>query len=64
MLNYRRLIEGEKKGNPVGEPAISINLDLKYLANTGPPNMQHTQVDMKPPTSIEHRTARSVFIQR
>jgi hypothetical protein len=27
LLNYKRLKDAEEKGNPVGEPADSINLD-------------------------------------
>jgi hypothetical protein len=34
--------ETEEEGNPVGGPAVSINLDARDLSNTGPPNRQHT----------------------
>jgi hypothetical protein len=33
-----RLKEAEEKDDPVGGPAVSINLDLRDLSNTGPPN--------------------------
>jgi hypothetical protein len=56
--------EAEAKGNPVEGPAISINLGPQDLLNIGPPNKQHTPADMRPPTHIELKTGRSVFIQR
>jgi hypothetical protein len=63
-LNYGRLKEAEEKDNPVEEPAVLINLDSGDLSNTGPPNRQHIPADMRPPTDIQQRTVRSVFIQR
>jgi hypothetical protein len=39
--------------DPVGGPAVSINLDLWDLSNTGPTNRQHTSADMRPPTHIQ-----------
>jgi hypothetical protein len=45
--------EAEEKGDPVGGPAVSINLDPRDLSNTGPPNRQHTPDDMRPPTHIQ-----------
>jgi hypothetical protein len=56
--------EAEDKGYPVGGPAVSFNLDPRDLSNTGPPNRQHIPADMRPPTHIQQRTVRSVFIQR
>jgi hypothetical protein len=53
LLNWGRLKEAEKKGNPVGGPAVSINLFLENLSNTGPPNRQHEPADMRPPTYIQ-----------
>jgi hypothetical protein len=41
-LNRKRLKEAEEEGNPVGGPAVSINLDPGDLLNTGPPNKQYT----------------------
>ena len=35
--------------DPVGGPAVSINLDAQVLSNTGPPTRQHTPADMRPP---------------
>jgi hypothetical protein len=49
-LNYGRLKEAEEKGNPVGGPAVSINLDPQDLSNTGSPNRQHVPAYMRPPT--------------
>jgi hypothetical protein len=63
-LNEGRLKEPEEKVDPVGGPAVSINLDSQDLSNTGPPNRQHIPADMRPPTHIQQRTSRSVFIQR
>jgi hypothetical protein len=51
-LNEGRLKEAEEKGNPVGEPTVSINLDPQNLSNTGPINRQHAAADMRPPTHI------------
>jgi hypothetical protein len=45
--------EAEEKGNPVGGPAVSNNLDPRDLSNTGPPNRQHIPLDMIPPTHIQ-----------
>jgi hypothetical protein len=56
--------KAEEKGNPVGGPAVSINLDPRDLSNTGPPNRQHTPADMRPPKHKQQRTAGSVPIQR
>ena len=47
--------EAKEKGNPVGGPAISINLDPRDLSNTGPPNRQHTPADMRPPTHLQKK---------
>ena len=54
----------EEEGDPVGGPAVSINLDSRDLSSTGPPNRQQTPADMRLPTHIQQRTSRSVFIQR
>jgi hypothetical protein len=35
-----KLKEAEEKGDSVGEPAVSFNLDTGGLSNTGPPNRQ------------------------
>jgi hypothetical protein len=32
----------EEEGDPVGGPAVSINLDPRDVSNTGPPTRQHT----------------------
>jgi hypothetical protein len=59
-----KLKETEEKGDPVGGPAISINLDPRDLSNTGPPNTQNTAANGRPPRHIQYRTSGSVFIQR
>jgi hypothetical protein len=59
-LNYGRLKEAEEKGDPVGEPAVSINRDSQDLSDRN----TNQAADMKPPTHIQQRTAESVFIQR
>jgi hypothetical protein len=54
----------EEEGDPVGGPAVSINLDPRDLSNTGPPNIQHAPDDIRPPTHIQQNTARSRFSKR
>jgi hypothetical protein len=51
LRTLEKLEEAAEKGDPVGEPAVSINLDPGDLSNTGPPTSQHTPVDMKPQTN-------------
>jgi hypothetical protein len=53
LLNWGKLKEAEEEGYPVGEPAVSINLDPRDLSNTGPPNRQYKQADMRPSTHIQ-----------
>jgi hypothetical protein len=48
--NREKLKEAEEKGEPVGGPAVSINLDHWDLSNTGSPNREHTPADMRLPT--------------
>jgi hypothetical protein len=38
VVELGRLKEAEEKGDPVGRPAVSINLDSQDLSNTGSPN--------------------------
>jgi hypothetical protein len=45
--------EAEEKGDPVRGPAVSINLYLRDISNTGPPNRQHTPADRRLPTHIQ-----------
>jgi hypothetical protein len=40
-----------EEDDPLGGPAVSINLDLQDLSNTGP-NRQHTPADWRLPTHI------------
>jgi hypothetical protein len=54
--------KAEEKGDAVGRPAVSINLDPRDLSNTGPPTRQHT-AEMRLPTHIQ-QTIESVFFQR
>jgi hypothetical protein len=42
------LREAEEKGNPIGGPAVSINLDPWDLSNTEPSNRQDTPANMRP----------------
>ena len=58
------LDEVEEQGNPVGGPAVSINLDPWDLSNTLPLNWQHAPADKRLLTHIKQRTTRSVFRQR
>ena len=53
MVELGRLKEAEEEGDPAGGPAVSLNLDLQDLSNTGPPNRQHTPADIEPPTHIQ-----------
>jgi hypothetical protein len=53
LLNYGRLKETDKKGDPVGGPAFSINLDPLDLSNTGTPNSQYTPAYRRPPKHIQ-----------
>jgi hypothetical protein len=50
LLNYERLKKAEEMSDPVGGTAVSFYLDPQDLANTGPPNRQHTPADIRPPT--------------
>ena len=45
VVELGRLKEAEEKGDPVGGSAVSINLGLRDLSDTGPPNRQHTPDD-------------------
>jgi hypothetical protein len=45
--------EAEMEGDPIGGPAVSINLDPQVLSNIGPPNRHHTPAHMRPPTHIQ-----------
>jgi hypothetical protein len=47
--------EAEEKGDPIGGPTVSINLDPLDVSNTGPPNRQHTPADIRAPTHILSR---------
>lgn len=58
------LKETQKVGHPVGGPACSFKLDPQHHSNTGPPSRRNTSADMRPPTQIQERTARSMFIKR
>jgi hypothetical protein len=47
------LEEAEEKGDPVGGPPVSINLDPRDLSDTGSATRQHTPVYMRPLTHIQ-----------
>ena len=51
-LGGKELEEAEEEGDPVGGPAVSINLDPQDLSDTGTPTRQHTPTDMRPPTHV------------
>ena len=53
VVELGRLKEAEEKGDPVGGLAVSINLDLQDLLNTGQPKRQYTPADVRPPTHIQ-----------
>jgi hypothetical protein len=53
LLSWGRLKEAEEKGDPVGEPAVLVNLDPQDLSNTGPQNRQHIPADMRPLIHIQ-----------
>jgi hypothetical protein len=38
VVELGKLKEAEVEGDPVGGPAVSINLDPEDLSNTGPPS--------------------------
>jgi hypothetical protein len=46
------LEEAEEEGDPLGGPAVSINLDLQDLSHTKPPTRQHTKANLRPPAEI------------
>jgi hypothetical protein len=60
----KKLEEAEEEGDPVGGPAVSINLNPRDLSDPGPPTRQHTPADMRPPTRIQQRIARFGFSLR
>jgi hypothetical protein len=49
--------EAEEEDHTVEGPAVSINLDLCDLPDTGTPTRQHIPADMRPPTRIQQKTA-------
>jgi hypothetical protein len=59
-----KLGEAEEEGDPVGGPAVPINLDPRDLSDIAPPTRQHIPTDMRPPTHIQQRTSGSGFSQR
>jgi hypothetical protein len=63
-LGRTKLEEAEEKGNLVGGPAFSTNLDQRDDSDCGPPTRQHTPADMRPPPQLQQRTAGSGFSQR
>ena len=48
-----KLDENEEEGDPVGGPALSINVDPLDLSKIGPPIWQDTTADMRPPTHMQ-----------
>jgi hypothetical protein len=47
----KKLKEAEEKGDPVGGPAVSINLEPQDFSDTGPPTRQHIPANMRPPNT-------------
>ena len=67
------LLKGSHSSNPWHLPMALTSVGILSLfkltwipeiSNTGPPTRQHTPADMRAPTHIQKRTARSVYIQR
>ena len=52
-----KLKDAEEQSDPVAGPAVSSNLGIWDLADTGPPTRQHTPADKRTPTHIQQRTA-------
>jgi hypothetical protein len=50
-----KLEEAEEESDPIGGPAVSINLDPRDLSDTGPQSKQHTPAGMRPPQHIYSR---------
>lgn len=42
------LEEVDEKGDPIGRPTVSTNLDLQDLSDTKPPTREHTLADSRP----------------
>jgi hypothetical protein len=64
MALIKEMEETEEKGNLVGGPAVSINLDPRDLSDTGSPTRQHAPANMRSPAHIQQRTAGSGLGQR
>jgi hypothetical protein len=56
--------EDEKQGNPISIPTVSTNLGPWGLTDTEPQTRQDTTADMRSPTHVEQRIARSWLNQR
>jgi hypothetical protein len=52
-------LEEAEEGNPIRRPTVLTNLDPWDLSETGPPTRQHTPSEIRPPTHIQERAARS-----
>jgi hypothetical protein len=52
-----KLEEAEEEGNPIGRPAVSINLDPQDLSDIELPTRQHIPADVRLPTHKQQRTA-------
>jgi hypothetical protein len=55
--------EAEEEGNPLGGPAVSIDLDPPDLSDTGITSRQHRIANMRTSTHIEQKTTGSVSIR-
>jgi hypothetical protein len=53
VVELKGKVKEAEKGDPVGRPAVSINLDPRDLSNSGQPKKKHTPAYMRPPAHIQ-----------
>ena len=58
-LWWEKLEEAEEEELKEEDQQSQITWNSQDLSDTEPPTRQHTPADMKPPTHIQQRTARS-----
>jgi hypothetical protein len=59
-----KLEEAEEEGHPIEGLAVSTNLDLHDLSETGPPAKKYRTTDMSPPTHTNIAEDCQVWTQR
>jgi hypothetical protein len=64
LQKFNLVLRKYEKGDLMGRPAVSTNLDPQDLSDTEPPTRQHTLADMRPPTHIQKRTVWSGLSER